>query len=221
MGLAAGSTAAVAFEPAGPGSPLPAPPNPGQLVQVLMPWGQFRRSLVGRGAPRGSAVGRESTSLASRAECTLGASAPVHDRSRHLRSRGRSPHSGEGRENSGGPRGTARRGSPPERLGLAAGVARRSRDRARKWKAVRRGSRQSRFSGSIRPASGARSHGGGGSRPEAGRSRGSDPERPRRRRSARCEKDDKWRKTVDPSSGADTSSARARRGGRPAEAARP
>ena len=87
----------------------------------------------------------------------------------------------------------------------------------REWKAVRRGSRQSRFSGSIRPASGARSHGGGGSRPEAGRSRVSDPERPRRRRSARCEKDDKWRKRVDPSSGADTSSARARGGGRPAE----
>ena len=100
MEMTAGSTAAVAFEPAGPSSPRPTPPNPGQLVQVLMheredrdvygshvcgsgsrevndpPWGQFRRSLVGGGAPRDSAAGRENTSLASRAECTLGASTP-------------------------------------------------------------------------------------------------------------------------------------------------
>ena len=45
MGLAAGSTAAVAFEPAGPGSPLPAPPNPGQLVQVLMHDREARKSM--------------------------------------------------------------------------------------------------------------------------------------------------------------------------------
>ena len=44
-----------------------------------------------------------------------------------------------------------------------------------------------------------------------------DPERSRRRRSARCEKDDKWAKRVDPSSGADASSARARGGDCPAE----
>ena len=137
------------------------------------PWGQFRRSLVGGGASRGSAAGRENTSLASRAECTLGASA---GRSRHLRSRGRSPHSREGHENSGGPRGTSKRGSTPERLGLAARVARGSRDRARECQAIRRGSRQSFFSGSVRPASGTRSHGGGGSWPEAGCSRESDPE---------------------------------------------
>ena len=45
MGMAAGSTAAVAFEPAGPSSPRPAPPNPGQLVQVLMHEREARRSM--------------------------------------------------------------------------------------------------------------------------------------------------------------------------------
>ena len=45
MGLAAGSTAAVAFEPAGPGSPLPTPPNPGQLVQVLKYEREARKSM--------------------------------------------------------------------------------------------------------------------------------------------------------------------------------
>ena len=181
------------------------------------PWGQFRRSLVGSGAPRGSPARREKTSLASRAERTLGASTPVHSRSRHLRRRGRSPHSKEGDENTEWPRRTSRWGSTPERFGLAAGVARGSRDPAREWEAVRRGSRQSFFSWSVRPASSTRRHGGGGSRPEAGCSRESDPERPRRRRSARCEKDDKWGKRVDPSSGADASSARARGGGGPTE----
>ena len=36
MEMVAGSTAVVAFEPAGPSSPRPAPPNPGQLVKVLL-----------------------------------------------------------------------------------------------------------------------------------------------------------------------------------------
>ena len=45
MGLTAGSTAAVAFEPAGPGSPLPAPPNSGELVQVLMHEREARKSM--------------------------------------------------------------------------------------------------------------------------------------------------------------------------------
>ena len=36
MEMVAGSTGAVAFEPAGPSSPRPAPPNPGQLVKVLL-----------------------------------------------------------------------------------------------------------------------------------------------------------------------------------------
>ena len=65
MGLAAGSTAAVAFEPAGPGSPLPAPPNAGADARLRgqevygshvcgsgscrvedPPWGQFRSPEV-------------------------------------------------------------------------------------------------------------------------------------------------------------------------------
>ena len=62
-------------------------------------WGQFRSSLGGRGTPRSS----EKTSLASRTQRTLGASTPVHGRSRRLRSRGRSPHSKEGHENLIGP----------------------------------------------------------------------------------------------------------------------
>ena len=45
MGLAAGSTAAVAFEPAGPTSPLLAPPNPGQLVLVLVHEREARRPM--------------------------------------------------------------------------------------------------------------------------------------------------------------------------------
>ena len=84
----------------------------------------FEGSLAGaRSAQRFSSGAREHFT-ASRAECTLGASAPLHGRSRHLRSRGRSPHSGGGRENSGGPRGTARVASAgPFVLPLARGEA--------------------------------------------------------------------------------------------------
>ena len=160
------------------------------------PLGHFRRSLVGGGTSRNLSARREKTSLAST--------------SVHGHSRGRSPHSKEGHENSDRPRRTSRWRSPIERFGLAARVATGSRDRSRKWQAVRRGSNKSFFSGSVRPACGTRKHGRDGSRPEAECSRESDPERSRRRRSAKCEKENKWGERICPFSGADTSSARSR-----------
>ena len=200
----------MAFEPAGPSSLRPAPPNPGQLVRALLHEREtgmsmdhmfvgvealrsmtqhgvsFEVAWVGEEPPRRS----EKTALASRTQRTLGASTPVHGRSRRLRSRGRSPHSKEGHENFDWSRRTSRWGGPIERFGLAARVARGSRDRTREWQAVRRRSRTSFFSGSVRPACGTRKHGRGGSRAEADCSRESKPERSRRRRSARCENDD-------------------------------
>ena len=139
------------------------------------PWGQLEGAWLGAERPEIHQQGERRLQLASRTQRTLGASTPVHGRSRRLRSRGRSPHSKEGHENSDWPRRTSRWGSPIERFGLAARVATGSRDRSREWPAVRRGSNKSFFSGSVRPACGTRKHGRGGSRSEAECSRESDP----------------------------------------------
>ena len=179
---------------------------------------ELRRNVVGRGALRSSTVGREDASQTCGAECTSDTSTPVRSRSRGMRGRRRSSLSTEGHEISGVPRGSAGRGNPPERNKLVATMAEKSHGLTREWKIIRRRSRQSRFSRPIRPTSSAKSHGGGGSRSEVSRSRGSNPERIRRERSTRREKGVKRRKRLDSSSDADTSSARSRGGGCPAEA---